>query len=255
MRVVTFNANGIRSAARKGFFAWMLAAEPDVVCIQETKAQEHALPGEALLAGYSAVYLDAERKGYSGVAIYARREPERIVRGLGMLDEEARFLRFDYPDVSICSLYVPSGTAGPHRQKVKYDFLERFIADMKRMRGEGRKIVLCGDFNIAHRDIDVFDPKSCSRITGFLPPERAWFDRVVGEIGWIDAFRVVNGEPKQFTWWASWKNAFERNLGWRLDYQLVTPELGGSVRAAAIERGDRFSDHAPVTIDYDLGIP
>jgi exodeoxyribonuclease-3 len=254
MRVVTFNANGIRSAARKGFFAWMLAAAPDVVCIQETKAQEHTLPGDAVFAGYSAVYLDAARKGYSGVAIYARREPERIVRGLGLLDEEARFLRFDYPEVSVCSLYVPSGTAGPHRQAVKYDFLEHFIADLQRMRGEGRKIILCGDFNIAHREIDVFDPKSCSKITGFLPPERAWFDRVIDEIGWVDAFRVVNQQPKQFTWWSNWRDAFTRNLGWRLDYQLITPELAASVRGTAIERGARYSDHAPVMIDYDLEI-
>ncbi len=251
MRVVTFNANGIRSAARKGFFAWMLEQAPDFVCIQETKAQEHQLPGDAVLAGYSAVYLDAERKGYSGVAIYALREPERIVRGLGMLDEEARFLRCDYPDVSVCSLYVPSGTSGPRRQQVKYDFLDRFIVDLRRMRDEHRKIIICGDFNIAHREIDVFDPKSCSRITGFLPRERAWFDRVTGEIGWIDAFRVVNEEPRQFTWWASWKNAFERNLGWRLDYQLVTPECAEGVRAATIAREARLSDHAPVTIDYD----
>lgn len=252
MRVVTFNANGIRSAARKGFFAWMLAANPDFVCIQETKAQEHQLPGDAVLAGYSAEYLDAERKGYSGVAIYARRRPEAVVRGLrsGFLRDEARFLRFDYPDVSICSLYVPSGTSGVARQAIKYEFLEVFAPELRAMRSEGRRIVVCGDFNIAHLDIDVFDPKSCSRITGFLPPERAWFDRVTGELGWIDAFRVVNKEPKQFTWWASWKNAFERNLGWRLDYQLVTPELAANVRAASIERDGRFSDHAPLTVDY-----
>ena len=251
MRVVTFNANGIRSAARKGFFAWMLAAAPDFVCIQETKAQEHQLPGDAVLAGYLAVYVDAARKGYSGVAIYARSEPERIVRGLGagLLDEEGRFLRFDYANVSICSLYVPSGTSGPERQAVKYAFLERFLPVLAQMRREGRAIVLCGDFNIAHREIDVFDPKTCARITGFLPPERAWFDRVI-DAGWVDAFRVVNQEPKQFTWWASWRNAFERNLGWRLDYQLVTPELAGSVRAAAIARDARFSDHAPLSIDY-----
>lgn len=252
MRVVTFNANGIRSAARKGFFPWMVAQNPDVVCIQETKAQEHQLPEDAVVAGYSAVYLDAARKGYSGVAIYARREPERIVRGLrsGLLDDEARFLRFDYPEISICSVYVPSGTSGPHRQAVKYEFLEVLIPELRAMRAESRRIVVCGDFNIAHLDIDVFDPQTCTRITGFLPPERAWFDRVVNELGWLDAFRIVNRELKQFTWWASWRNAFERNLGWRLDYQLITPELAGDVRAASIERGERFSDHAPLTIDY-----
>jgi exodeoxyribonuclease-3 len=252
MRVVTFNANGIRSAARKGFFPWMLANNPDVVCIQETKAQEHQLPGDAVLAGYSAVYLDAARKGYSGVAIYARREPQRIVRGLGtgFLNDEARFLRFDFPEYTVCSLYVPSGTSGPQRQAVKYDFLERFIPELEAMRAEKRPIILCGDFNIAHREIDVFDPKSCARITGFLPPERAWFDRVIDEVGWVDAFRVVNREPKQFTWWASWRNAFERNLGWRLDYQLITPELASRVQSATIEREQRFSDHAPLAIDY-----
>ena len=254
MRVITLNANGIRSAARKGFFAWMLEQNADFICIQETKAQEHQLPGDAILAGYSGVYLDAVKKGYSGVAIYARRAPERIVRGLGfgLLDEEARFLRFDYPEVSICSLYVPSGTSGPARQEVKYEFLDRFLPELRKMRAESRPIIICGDYNIAHREIDVFDPKSCSRITGFLPPERAWFERVITDAGWVDAFRVVNQAPKQFTWWASWRNAFERNLGWRIDYQLVTPDLRSVVQSAAITREPRFSDHAPVTIDYDL---
>jgi exodeoxyribonuclease-3 len=252
MRVISLNANGIRSAARKGFFAWMLEQNPDFVCIQETKAQEHQLPGDAVLAGYSGVYLDAAKKGYSGVAIYARRSPERVVRGLGfgLLDEEARFLRFDYPEVSICSLYVPSGTSGPARQEVKYEFLDRLLPELRKMHAEGRSIIICGDYNIAHHEIDVFDPKSCSRITGFYPAERAWFDRVITEVGWVDAFRVVNQQPKQFTWWASWRNAFERNLGWRIDYQLITPDLKAAVQDASIAREPRFSDHAPLTIDY-----
>ena len=255
-RVVSFNANGIRSAARKGFFAWMLAHEPDIVCIQETKAQEHQLPGEAVFAGYTAVYLDAVKKGYSGVAIYAKREPKRIVRGLGFgtIDDEARFLRFDYERLSVCSLYVPSGTSGFARQEIKYDFLERFYAELVLLRAEGRPAVVCGDYNIAHLDIDVYDPKSCARTTGFLPRERAWFDRVVNEAGWVDAFRVVNAAPKQFTWWAGWRQAYERNLGWRIDYQLITPDLAPAVRAATIERDERFSDHAPVTIDYDFEV-
>ena len=254
MRIVSFNANGIRSAARKGFFAWMLRGEPDFVCIQETKAQEHQLPGEAVLAGYSAVYLDAAKKGYSGVAIYGRTPPESVSRGLGfgLLDEEARFLRFDYERFTLCSLYVPSGTSGPARQEIKYEFLDRLLPELRRMKGEGRPMIVCGDYNIAHRDIDVFNPKACARTTGFLPPERAWFDRVVGEVGWIDAFRVVNKESKQFTWWAGWRNAFENNLGWRIDYQLVTPDLASAVRSASIERDERFSDHAPLVIDYSF---
>ena len=252
VRVITFNANGIRSAARKGFFGWMLAQAPDFVCVQETKAQEHQLPGEAVMAGYSAVYLDAVKKGYSGVAIYARRPPSKVARGLGFgsLDDEARFLRFDYENLSVCSLYVPSGTMGPARQEVKYEFLDRFLPEMRRMKSEGRPMLVAGDYNIAHLDIDVFSPKACANTTGFLPPERAWFDRVTDEVGWVDAFRVVNKERKQFTWWSGWKNAYPNNLGWRIDYQLVTPQLAGEVRAASIDRSERWSDHAPVTIDY-----
>jgi exodeoxyribonuclease-3 len=255
-RVITCNLNGIRAAARKGFFRWMEAQAPDVVCLQETKAQEHQLPPEALdLTHYHTAFVDAERKGYSGVAIYAKREPLRVVRGLGIeeYDREGRFVRMDFPGgLSVASLYVPSGTTGPARQAVKEAFLDRFIAILVQLKNEGHPFIVCGDYNIAHLDIDVFNPKSCEHTTGFLPQERAWFDDVIERVGWVDAFRVVNGEPKQFTWWSGWKGAWENNLGWRIDYQLVTPDLRSQVRAAAIYRDERFSDHAPTTIDYTL---
>lgn len=255
-RIITANLNGIRAAARKGFFAWMDRQQPDIVCVQETKAQEHQLPPEALdIPGFHTAFVDAVKKGYSGVAIYAKRAPERIVRGLGIeeYDAEARFVRMDFADgLSVASLYVPSGTSGPARQVVKEAFLDRFLAILVRMKNEGRRIVVCGDYNIAHRDIDVFDPKSCARTTGFLPQERAWFDDVIDRVGWVDAFRVVNHEARQFSWWPNFPAAWERNLGWRIDYQLVTPDLAPAVRAAWIYREERFSDHAPVTIDYDL---
>jgi exodeoxyribonuclease-3 len=255
-RIITANLNGIRAAARKGFFAWMDRQQPDIVCVQETKAQEHQLPPEALdIPGFHTAFVDAVKKGYSGVAIYAKRAPERIVRGLGIeeYDAEARFVRMDFADgLSVASLYVPSGTSGPARQVVKEAFLDRFLAILVRMKNEGRRIVVCGDYNIAHRDIDVFDPKSCARTTGFLPQERAWFDDVIDRVGWFDAFRVVNHEARQFSWWPNFPAAWERNLGWRIDYQLVTPDLAPAVRAASIYREERFSDHAPVTIDYDL---
>ncbi|MFN2461882.1 MAG: exodeoxyribonuclease III [Candidatus Velthaea sp.] len=254
-RVITFNANGIRAAARKGFFRWMEAQRPDVVCLQETKAQEHQLPPEALdLAEFNSVFVDAQKKGYSGVAIFTRRPPEAVVRGTGMddMDAEGRLVRVDFGDLRIGSLYVPSGTSGPARQAVKYSFLDRFIADLAALKNAGVPTILCGDYNIAHREIDVFDPTSCSRVTGFFPDERRWFDDVIDRVGWVDAFRVVNGEPKQFTWWSNWPKAYERNLGWRIDYQLITPELAPKVRAASIYRDERFSDHAPVTIDYDI---
>ena len=255
LRIITFNANGIRAAARKGFFHWMASQRPDIVCMQETKAQEHQLPPEALdLPEFNSAFVDAQRKGYSGVAIYARRAPDRVVRGLGIdeYDAEGRFVRMDFGDLSVASVYVPSGTSGPERQAVKEAFLERFIGILVQLKNEGRRFVVCGDYNIAHTDIDVFDPRSCARTTGFLPQERAWFDDVVERVGWVDAFRVVNPEPKQFSWWANWRGAYERNLGWRIDYQLITPDLAGAVRRASIYRDERFSDHAPVTIDYDL---
>jgi exodeoxyribonuclease-3 len=254
-RVITFNANGIRAAARKGFFRWMHAQAPDVVCLQETKAQEHQLPPEALdLPEYTYAFVDAQKKGYSGVAIYSRRTPLTIERGLAMpdIDIEGRFVRMEFGDLSIASLYVPSGTSGPARQAVKYSFLDRFIAILVTLKNRGIPTIVCGDYNIAHRDIDVFDPKSCAQTTGFLPAERRWFDDVVDRVGWVDAFRAVNTSPKEFSWWSNWPNAFERNLGWRIDYQLVTPDLARHVRVAAIYRDERFSDHAPVVIDYDL---
>lgn len=255
MRVITLNANGIRAAARKGFFDWMAAQEPDVVCIQETKSQEHQLPPEALsVPGFSYYFFDALKKGYSGVAIYARRPPVAIRRGLGWpdADDEGRFVQADFGAFTIASLYVPSGTTGPVRQAVKYAFLERFLPVLVELRNSGREHIVCGDWNIAHKEIDIYDPVRNARTTGFLPDERAWMDTVVDRVGWIDAFRVVNGERGQYTWWSNWPQAWPRNLGWRIDYQMITPGLAERVKAVSIYRGARFSDHAPVTIDYDL---
>jgi exodeoxyribonuclease III len=255
-RIITANLNGIRAAARKGFFAWMARQQPDIVCVQETKAQEHQLPPEALdLPEFYTAFVDAQKKGYSGVAIFAKREPERIVRGLGIdeYDAEGRFVRMDFPDgLSVASLYVPSGTSGPARQAVKEAFLDRFIGNLVQMKNEGRRFIVCGDYNIAHKDIDVFDPRSCARTTGFLPQEREWFDDVIDRVGWVDAFRVVNKEKRQFSWWSNFPAAWDRNLGWRIDYQLVTPNLESTVRAASIYKDERFSDHSPVTIDYEF---
>lgn len=255
-RIITANLNGIRAAARKGFFRWMLEQHPDIVCIQETKAQEHQLPPEALdTPQFNTAFVDAQKKGYSGVAIYAKRTPSAIVRGLGMAeyDVEGRFVRMDFDnDLTVCSLYVPSGTSGPARQEVKEQFLDRFIATLVQMKNEGRRIVICGDYNIAHKEIDTYDPKGNARTTGFLPQERAWFDDVIERVGWVDAFRVVNHAAREYSWWPNFPAAWDRNLGWRIDYQLVTPNLAATVRAASIYRDERFSDHSPVTIDYEL---
>lgn len=255
MKLVTLNCNGIRSAARKGFYEWMHAQDADFVCLQETKAQEHQLPLEAAgVAHYTGVFLDAEKPGYSGVAIYAKREPENVVRGLGWpeYDREARYLQLDYGNFSVVSLYVPSGAMGPARQVVKEAFLERFYGELRRLRESGRSYIIAGDFNVAHEEIDVYNPARCSKISGFFPHERAWIDSVLSDLGWVDAFRVVNQQTGQFSWWSNFQNAFERNNGWRIDYNLITPDLSSNVRDAWIYRERRFSDHAPVIIEYDL---
>jgi exodeoxyribonuclease-3 len=254
VKVVSLNCNGIRSAARKGFYSWLEREDPDFVCLQETKAQEHQLPLEAAaVSHYTGVFNDAERKGYSGVAIYAKREPERVVRGFGWpeFDNEARYLQFDYGSFSIASLYVVSGAMGPPRQAVKEVFLEKLEAELARLRGDGRSYMICGDYNIAHREIDVYNPARCSHISGFFPHERAWMDRVLEKQGWVDAFRAVNKEPGQYSWWSNFQQAFEHNRGWRIDYHLVTPDIGPSIRSARIYTAERFSDHAPVVIEYD----
>jgi exodeoxyribonuclease-3 len=256
-RVITCNLNGVRAAARKGFFRWAAAQAPDVICLQEIKAHEHQLPeelSELQSTRYRALTY-AVKKGYSGVAIFAKIEPERVTNLLDMadMDEEGRFVRMDFPGgLSIASLYVPSGTSGPARQAVKESFLERFISVLVRLKNEGHPFMICGDYNIAHRDIDVFSPKSCAQTTGFLPQERQWMDDVIDRVGWVDAFREVNKERKQFTWWSGWRGAWENNLGWRIDYQLITPGLAPHVKTASIYKAERFSDHAPVTVDYDL---
>ncbi|HTU68915.1 MAG TPA: exodeoxyribonuclease III [Candidatus Baltobacteraceae bacterium] len=255
MRVITLNVNGIRSAARKGLFAWLAAQNADAVALQETRSQEHQLPLEAsALARYHSYYVDAQRPGYSGVALYTRREPIAVTRGLGWpdMDAEGRYIEADFGDLRIASVYVPSGTSGPARQAVKMNFLERFLIFLAGLRKTGREYVICGDYNIAHNAIDTFDPVRNSSVTGFFPEERAWMDALVDGAGWVDAFRVVNDEPKQYTWWPNWPKAYPNNLGWRIDYQMITPGLRSAVSAASIYKQNRFSDHAPLTVDYDL---
>lgn len=212
------------------------------------------MPRDAAMEKMHAFYVDAQRKGYSGVALYTRDEPLAVTRGLGWpdADAEGRFVLADLGSVRIGSVYVPSGTSGPARQAVKMHFLERFAIYLAQLRSTGHEYILCGDYNIAHEEIDTYDPVRNAHVTGFFPEERAWMDEVLKRLGWVDAFRLVNPEPKQYTWWANWPAAWQHNLGWRIDYQLVTPGIAAKVRDASIYRDSRFSDHAPLTIDYDL---
>jgi len=258
MRIITLNANGIRSAARKDFFSWMARQRADVVCIQETKAQEHQLDhGDFRPKGFQAFYFDAEKKGYAGVAVFSKAEPTEVIRGFGVeeFDREGRYLEARFGKLSVVSLYLPSGSSGPHRQASKYRFLDAFLPYLKSLKRKRRDYVLCGDFNIAHRPIDLRNWRSNQKNSGFLPEERAWMDELFGPAGFVDTFRVVNAEPEQYTWWSNRGQAWAKNVGWRIDYQVISPQLRAAVREAKIYKRKRFSDHAPLIMDYDIDHP
>lgn len=254
MRIITLNANGIRSATAKGFFQWLGGQDADVVCVQETKAQIHQLVDEIRNPpGFHAYFHDAEKKGYSGVALFTRRPPKRVITGLGWpdVDQEARYIEADFGDVSVVSLYVPSGTSGEERQRFKYGFMERFGEFLKKLRRRRREYVICGDWNIAHKAVDLKNWRGNQKNSGFLPEERAWMDHVFDGLGFVDAFRRVDQSPDQYTWWSNRGQAWAKNVGWRIDYHVVTPGMGDRVRRASIYKETRFSDHAPLIIDYE----
>lgn len=254
MRIISFNANGVRAAARKGFYEWLVQQDADFVCIQETKANPEQLQPSELYypPGYHCEYVSAQKKGYSGVALYARHQPSNIIREIGYedSDNEGRYVQFDYPRMSVVSLYLPSGTSGEERQAVKYRFLDHFAQHLIELKNQGRELILCGDYNIAHTNKDIKNWRSNQKSSGFLPEERAWLDYLFGELGFIDAFRVLNQEPDQYTWWSYRARAFTKNVGWRIDYQVITPGLKDSLRDTSIYREQQFSDHAPLIMDY-----
>ncbi len=255
MRIVTLNANGIRSAATKGLFDWLPRQNADVICIQETKAQVAQLTDPVFWPrGYHTFYFDAEKKGYSGTAIYARRKPKQVVRGFGIaeFDREGRYLEADFGELSVVSLYLPSGSAGAERQASKFRFLEAFMPHLRSLGRRRRPTILCGDWNIAHKPIDLKNWKSNQKNSGFLPEEREWLDGLFGTGKFIDAFRDHNNEADQYTWWSNRGQAYAKNVGWRIDYHIASSALRGRIRDTHIYKGRRFSDHAPLTIDYDL---
>lgn len=253
-RVISLNANGIRAAARKGFFEWMERKDADVLCIQETKAQVHQLTDEIFSpVGYHCYYEDAEKKGYSGTAIYTRHEPKKVIRGYGddEFDKEGRYLEIQLDGLSVVSLYLPSGSSGDERQAAKYRCLDSFTEHLKKLHRRRSEYIICGDWNIAHKEIDLKNWKSNQKNSGFLPEERAWMDKVFGEYRYTDAFRTIEQKPDQYTWWSNRGRAWDNNVGWRLDYQVVTPGLKNKVRNTDIYKEQRFSDHAPLIMDYD----
>jgi exodeoxyribonuclease-3 len=255
MRIITLNANGIRAAARKGFYQWLPRQKADVVCIQETKAQVHQLEDPCFFPRrWHVFYEDAQRKGYSGTALYSRREPDEVIRGFGVpeFDDEGRYLEARFGRLSVISLYAPSGSSNEDRLASKFRFMNAFMPYLKSLRAADRDYLICGDWNIAHKQIDLKNWRSNQKNSGFLPEERAWMDDLFNEAGFSDAFREINQQPDQYTWWSNRGRAWDKNVGWRIDYQVMSDNLDGSVRGAKIYKNKRFSDHAPLIMDYDL---
>lgn len=257
LKITTLNLNGIRAAARKGFFDWVRGEAPDILCLQEIKAERDQIgDGIHVPESYHAFFHCAEKKGYSGVALYARRKPDEVRTGLGWpeIDREGRWLEARFAKLSVVSFYMPSGTSGEVRQDFKYTFMEPLLDYLKSLRHKDREYIICGDWNIAHKPIDLKNWRSNQKNSGFLPEERAWMDRLFGEAGFVDAFRLVNQAAEQYTWWSFRGRAWENNTGWRIDYHVITPGLRDRVRSAEIYMAERFSDHAPLTLSYDWAL-
>jgi len=232
----------------------MSAQDADAICVQEIKAQNRDI-GDAIRNpdGYRGYFHCADRPGYSGVGIYCRKKPDRVIEGLGIpdIDAEGRYIETQFGNLSIVSAYVPSGSSSGERLAIKFRFMERFIAPLHRLAQSGRDIIVCGDWNVAHREIDLKNWRSNQKNSGFLPEEREWFSGVLDKLGYVDVFRRLNQEPEQYTWWSNRGQAWAKNVGWRIDYQLATPAIAAKARSTAIFKAQRFSDHAPLTIDYD----
>jgi exodeoxyribonuclease III len=250
-RVLSWNVNGIRAAYKKGFLDWLTATSPDILCVQETKAQSDQIPSELVEPeGYTSHWHYAKKKGYSGVAVYAKEKPLSVESGMGVerFDEEGRLLRLDFSDFILFNVYFPNGKMGPERLKYKMDFYDAFLDMLETLRREKKRLMFVGDVNTAHNEIDLARPKENSKVSGFLPEERAWIDKVVS-LGYVDTFRYAHPDEVKFSWWDMKSGARKRNVGWRLDYVMVTQEMLGSVESAFILTDVMGSDHCPVGID------
>jgi exodeoxyribonuclease-3 len=259
-RLVTLNVNGIRSAAGKGFVEWAESAAADCMGVQEIKAQQEHLDGRFdCVAGLRGHFHLAQKKGYSGVGLYTKKQPSAVVTGIGNaeFDDEGRWVEARFDDdrrkLSLISCYFPSGSSGPERQAAKFRFLELIRPHLAKLQAE-REFILVGDINIAHHPIDLKNWRGNQKNSGFLPEERAWMTGLLGAGGLVDVFRALHPEVEQYTWWSNRGQAWAKNVGWRIDYQLATPKLAALARRAAVHLEPRFSDHAPLTVDYDFDL-
>ncbi len=254
MRIISVNLNGIRSANSKGFFEWLQTQQADVICLQEIRIMHEQLTEIMLNPGnLKSTFEFAEKRGYSGVGIYFRKNPDRIKKGIGWsnMDSEGRFIQADFGKLSVVSLYLPSGTSGEERQNFKYKTMDYFEKWLLKTRKSGREFIICGDWNIAHKEIDLKNWKSNQKNSGFLPAEREWMTKIFGELGYVDVFRKLNQNAEQYTWWSNRGRSWEKNVGWRIDYQVATSGIASKATGESIFREQRFSDHAPLIIDYD----
>ncbi len=255
LKLISWNVNGIRAVHKKGFLDWLAVSQPDILGLQETKISADLLTPELIdYAGYKVYWSHANKKGYSGVAILTKEEPLSVTEGLGMddcYDCEGRTLVAEYGDFILFNIYFPNGQRGEDRLQYKLGFYEAFLNVFNRYRDSGKKLIVCGDFNTAHKPIDLARPKENEKVSGFLPIERAWMDKFVGE-GYIDTFRLVNPDPNHYSWWNMRSRARERNVGWRIDYFFISPNLEPAMTGAAIHPDVIGSDHCPVSLELDL---
>ena len=257
MRVISLNLNGIRSAFSKGLLPWLARQDADIVCMQEIKAQAADMTPDMLAPpGYHGYFHFAEKKGYSGVGIYCKKKPQEIVAGLGLIefDCEGRYIEVQFGKLSVISLYLPSGTSGEERQAVKFKFMAAFMPHLRDLHASGREVLLCGDWNIAHTEKDLKNWRGNKKNSGFLPQERAWLTELFGEAGFVDVFRHLYPELQAYTWWSNRGQAWANDVGWRIDYQVATPAIAQAARNASIHKEQRFSDHAPLTVNYDVDL-
>ena len=254
LKIISANLNGIRSAAKKGFFEWMAQQSAHFVCVQELKAQAADMTPEFLAPnGYFGHFHYAEKKGYSGAGIYSTIQPDTVTMGFGCpeFDAEGRYVQCDFGKLSVISVYCPSGSSSEERQLAKFRFMDVFMPHLVKLKASGQEVILCGDWNIAHKEIDLKNWKSNQKNSGFLPEERLWLSRVFDEVGLVDTFRLIDTRPDQYTWWSNRGQAWAKNVGWRIDYHIATSELAAKARAVEIYKDQRFSDHAPLTVHYD----
>jgi exodeoxyribonuclease-3 len=251
IRILSWNVNGIRAAYKKGFLDWINKEKPDIICIQETKAQQEQLPDELInIEGYHSYYSSALRKGYSGVAIYTKPEPKSIKKGFGIekFDSEGRILIAEYPEFILFNIYYPNGKASPERLHYKMEFYDAFLKYVDKLKKKGKNIIICGDVNTAHKEIDIARPKENEKISGFLPEEREWIDKFLSH-GYLDTFRMFNQEPDNYTWWDQVTRARDRNVGWRIDYFYISENLKKKIKNAFIMPDVMGSDHCPIGIE------